>query len=64
MSLFAHKKRHMEFKDEYISTVIGLVLLCTSELMPFMNIRANGILQLLFRSCAKLADKQPTDKMS
>ena len=52
----------LDFSEEDTKTIVAFVLLITSELLPFVDIRANGILHALLGACARLNVKQP-DKM-
>ena len=44
----------MEISDEDMTTIVAFVLLVTSELLPFIDIRANGLLHALFGACARV----------
>ena len=52
----------LDFNDEDTKTIVAFVLLVTSELLPFLNIRANGILHALLGAFARVDVKQP-DKL-
>ena len=62
LSLVCIDKRQMEISDEDMTTIVAFVLLLTSELLPFIDIRANGILHALLGACARVDVKQP-DKL-